>query len=78
MYSTQKLDSYVKNVVCSLLTDEQTDRHESEYRGHPYRISLQPIIKDRSKKNKKKTHIAHKLKYTFYLGPSATYNFIDI
>ena len=28
-----------KSVLCSLLTDRRTDRHESEYRGHPFRVS---------------------------------------
>ena len=36
--------------VAWLQTDGQTDRHESDYCGHPFRVSeffLQPIIKDR-------------------------------
>ena len=28
-----------KGVLCSSVTDRQTDRHESEYRGHPFRVS---------------------------------------
>ena len=46
--------------VCSVArgrTDRQTDRHESENRGHPFKVSgffqifLQPIIKERSNLN---------------------------
>ena len=45
---------FIGQNVCSVArvhTDRQTDRHESEYRGHPFRVSgffLQPIIKERS------------------------------
>ena len=28
-----------KGVLCSSDADRQTDRHESEYRGHPFRVS---------------------------------------
>ena len=50
-----------KGVLCSSVTDRQTDRHESEYRGHPFKVSvffqifLQPIIKERSNKHNKHT-----------------------
>ena len=38
-----------KGVLFSPLTHTQTDTHESEYRGHPLRVSGNcPIIKDRS------------------------------
>ena len=28
-----------KDVLCSLVTDGQTDTHESDYCGHPFRVS---------------------------------------
>ena len=35
----KKLIPRPKGVLCSLVTDRHTDTHESENRGHPFRVS---------------------------------------